>query len=44
MHRLDIFVGLSLAWIGAVWIWFSDYAGLAGVLPAVFVSTRVETP
>ena len=35
---IDLFVGLSLLWIGAVWIWLPDYAGLAGVLPAIFVA------
>lgn len=33
----DLFVGLSLLWIGACWIWFESLAGLAGVLPAIFV-------
>jgi hypothetical protein len=36
---IDIFAGLSLAWIGTAWIWLPGFAGLAGVLPAVFVST-----
>lgn len=35
---VDVFVGLSLVWIGAAWIWLPDFAGLAGVLPAVFVT------
>lgn len=34
----DLFVGLSLLWIGACWIWIESFAGLAGVLPAVFVA------
>lgn len=35
---VDVFVGISLLWIGAVWIWLPDYGGLAGILPAVFVA------
>jgi hypothetical protein len=34
---IDLFVGVSMMWIGAAWIQLSDYAGFAGVLPAVFV-------
>ena len=34
---IDLFVGVSLLWIGAAWIWLPDFSGLAGVLPAVFV-------
>lgn len=34
---VDIYVGLSLLWIGLAWIWLSDLAGLAGILPAVFI-------
>lgn len=34
---IDMFVGVSLLWIGAAWISLPDFAGLAGVLPAVFV-------
>jgi hypothetical protein len=36
---IDIFAGASLGWIGVAWIWLQDWAGLAGVLPAVFVSS-----
>ena len=39
---IDIFVGASLVWIGAVWIWLPDFAGLAGVLPAVFIATMLQ--
>ncbi len=39
---VDIFVGLSLAWIGAAWIWLPDLAGIAGVLPAVLVTAMLE--
>ena len=38
---IDIFVGASLMWIGAVWIWLPDLAGLAGVFPAVFVTVML---
>lgn len=34
---IDILVGVSLIWIGAAWIWLPDFAGLAGVLPAVAI-------
>lgn len=34
---LDIFVGVSLVWVGAAWIWLPDLAGIAGVFPAVFL-------
>lgn len=35
---VDIFVGLSLLWIGFMWTWVNDLAGIAGVLPAIFVA------
>ena len=35
---IDLFVGLSLVWIGVAWIWLPDFAGLAGVFPAIFVT------
>ena len=35
---IDLFVGLSLVWIGVAWIWLPDFAGLAGVLPAIFIT------
>lgn len=35
---IDLFVGISLAWIGIAWIWLPDLAGVAGVFPAVFVT------
>lgn len=38
---IDLFVGLSLAMIGAIWIWASEYGGLAGILPAVMAPTLV---
>lgn len=40
---IDLFVGLSLLFIGAVWIWLPDYAAFAGILPAVFVPTAIAT-
>jgi hypothetical protein len=39
---IDIFVGASLLWIGAIWIWVPDYGGLAGILPAVFIAPMLE--
>lgn len=39
---IDIFVGASLVWIGVAWIWLSGIAGLAGILPAVFVVPMLE--
>ncbi len=35
---LEIFIGLSLIWIGIAWMFLPAIAGLAGVLPAVFVA------
>ncbi len=32
---VDLFVGLSLLIIGAIWVWAADYGGLAGIIPAV---------
>jgi hypothetical protein len=32
---IDIFVGVSLLVIGAIWIWAEDYGAFAGMLPAV---------
>lgn len=32
---IDVFIGASAVWIGAIWIWVSDFGGLAGILPAV---------
>ena len=37
----DVFVGLSLLWIGAAWLWFDAMAGIAGVFPAIFVGPFV---
>lgn len=38
---VDLFVGLSLLWIGVAWIWLPDMAGLAGIFPAVFISVML---
>lgn len=38
---VDLFVGVSLLWIGVAWIWLPDLAGLAGVFPAVFISVML---
>ena len=35
---IDIYVGISLLWMGVAWIWLPDSAGLAGVLPAIFIT------
>lgn len=35
---IDLFAGASLVWIGVAWIWLPSLAGVAGVLPAVFIS------
>ena len=35
---LDLFIGLSLLWIGAVWLWFEDMAAFAGMLPALLAT------
>ena len=40
---IDLFAGLALLWIGAAWIWLPDFAGLAGVLPAIFVTPLITT-
>jgi len=31
----DLAIGLSLAWIGIIWLWIESLPGLAGILPAV---------
>ncbi len=38
---IDLFVGLSLIAIGAIWVWLEDYAGLAGILPAIAAPSLV---
>jgi hypothetical protein len=35
---IDIFVGVSLAWIGAMWVTFPDYLSVAVALVAVSIS------
>ena len=35
---IDIYLGLSLLWLGAMWTWVNDFSGLAGILPAIFVT------
>ena len=32
---LDLFIGIALLWMGAVWLLFENMAGLAGIIPAV---------
>lgn len=38
---IDLFLGVSLTWIGAAWIMLTDYAALAGVLPVAFVPVLI---
>jgi hypothetical protein len=38
---IDMFVGLALLVIGAIWIWAEDYGGLAGILPAAFAPSVI---
>ena len=38
---IDLFVGVSFLFIGAVWIWLPDYGALAGILPAVLVTAAI---
>lgn len=38
---IDLFLGLSLVWIAVVWIWLPDYAGFAGILPAVLTPVAI---
>lgn len=40
---IDLFVGISLAWIGSAWMWLPDIAGLAGIFPAVFAPMVIAT-
>ncbi len=35
---IDLFVGLSLVWIGVAWMWIPSLAGVAGVFPAILVT------
>ena len=35
---LDLFIGVSLLWIGSAWLWFEDLAPFAGILPAVLAA------
>ncbi len=38
---IEIFIGLSLIWIGVAWMFLPSIAGIAGVFPAVFVAPFV---
>lgn len=33
----DIYIGMSLLWIGIAWIWLPGVAGVAGALPAILI-------
>jgi len=35
---IDIYLGLSLLWLGVMWTWVNEFSGLAGILPAIFVT------
>lgn len=35
---VDIYLGVSLVWMGLMWTWVNDFSGIAGVLPALFVT------
>ena len=35
---IDLFVGLSLIWVGASWIWLHPASALSGVLPAILAA------
>lgn len=35
---VDLFVGLSLIWMGASWIWLHPASALAGILPAILAA------
>lgn len=37
----DLYLGLSLLWIGSAWLWLDAIAGLAGLLPAILVGPFV---
>lgn len=39
---IDVFAGISLLLMGAIWIWLPDYGGLAGILPAVFMPVVIS--
>ena len=35
---LDLFIGASLLWLGAAWLWFEELAAFAGFLPALLAT------
>lgn len=35
---LDLFIGVSLLWIGSAWLWFEDVAAFAAMLPALLAT------
>ena len=40
---VDLFLGASLTWIGAAWIWLPDLAAFAGLLPAALAAPMLAT-
>jgi len=39
---VDIYVGLSMIWLGAMWVWENDLSAMAGLVPAVFVAPMLS--
>jgi hypothetical protein len=35
---LDLYIGASLLWMGAAWMWFEDLAAFAGFMPALLAT------
>jgi hypothetical protein len=35
---VDLYIGLSMLFMGVMWTWVNDFSGLAGILPAIFVT------
>ena len=40
---IDIYTGVSMLFVGAMWTWVNDLSGIAGVLPAIFVAPMLAT-
>ncbi len=38
----DLFLGVSLIWIGVAWLWLPDLAGMAGVFPAILIAPVIK--
>ncbi len=35
---VDVYLGLSLLWVGAMWTWPNELSGIAGIVPAIMVA------